>query len=252
MESGAKGVIGSDSKVSQIAISDFYVPTGGFAILYNSAVSHLVDERYKVGDTVTYKARINTTFTNPGDWDDVVVGLGVGPSLIINGVVTAQGESEGFTEAKINTNAAGRSFIGATAEGKIIIGNMGAATLVKAAEACQSLGLVNAMCLDGGGSIALYYPAAGVSMAGRNINNGLAFIDTTYASARPSTAKVYIDGSSVDFTAYNINGNNYFKLRDLAMALSGTEKRFNVDWSKESNSIALVAGQPYAAVGANL
>ena len=248
VEPGAKGVlVGSDGIVSQIATADFHVPSGGFAILYNSQVANLVDERYKIGDEVSYRVKIKTTFTSPDDWNDVVVGLGAGPSLIINGAVTAKGEDEGFFEAKINTNSAARSFIGAGADGKIIIGNMGSATLTKAAEVCKSLGLVNAMCLDGGGSVALYYPAAGVSMAGRNINNGLAFIDTTYASAKPSAAEVYVDGKSVAFTAYNINGSNYFKLRDLAIALNGTEKQFNVGWSKESNAIVLNAGQPYAA-----
>lgn len=253
VEPGAKGVlVGSNGRVTQIVANDFYVPSGGMAVVYNSDVSYLVDERYVVGDEFNYKVIIKTTFTNPDEWNDVVAGLGAGPSLIINGVVTAQGEPEGFTEAKINTSAAGRSFIGATADGRIVMGNMGAATLTKAAEICKSLGLVNAMCLDGGGSIALYCPAAGVSTAGRNINNGLAFIDTTYALAKPSASKVYVDGSGVDFTAYNINGSNYFKLRDLAMVLNGTEKQFNVDWSKESNSILLNAGQAYSAVGGEL
>ena len=32
-----------------------------------------------------------------------------------------------------------------------------------------------------------------------------------------------------------------------AIALNGTEKQFNVGWSKESNAIVLNAGQPYAA-----
>ena len=92
VEPGAKGVlVGSDGIVSQIATADFTVPSGGFAILYNSQVADLVDERYKIGDEVSYKVKIKTTFTNPSDWDDVVVGLGAGPSLIINGAVTAKG-----------------------------------------------------------------------------------------------------------------------------------------------------------------
>ena len=34
----------------------------------------------------------------------------------------------------------------------------------------------------------------------------------------------------VAFEAYNINGNNYFKLRDIALTLRGTEKQFEVVW----------------------
>lgn len=37
--------------------------------------------------------------------------------------------------------------------------------------------LINAMRLDGGGSIALYYPSSNISMSGRKINNGLAFVE---------------------------------------------------------------------------
>ncbi|HBD63555.1 MAG TPA: hypothetical protein DC038_03865, partial [Clostridiales bacterium] len=160
---GAKAVVVVNGKVSEILTSDFSVPGNGFAIVYNPLVTHLVDERYKIGDEVYYKVKINTTYTNPEDWDDVACGLGAGPSLIINGVITADGVAEGFTEAKINTNSAGRSFIGAKADGTIVIGNMGSATMAGAAEACRNMGLVNAMCLDGGGSIALYYPSSNVN-----------------------------------------------------------------------------------------
>jgi len=172
---GAKGVVVSSGRVSSIAISSFNVPSNGFAIVYNPSVAYLVDERYKIGDEVYYKVKIKTTFTNPSDWDQVIAAIGAGPSLIINGKVTANGEVEGFVEAKINVNSAPRSFIGATADGKIVIGNLASATLLKAAAVCQSMGLQNAMCLDGGGSIALYYSPAKISISGRKINNGLAF-----------------------------------------------------------------------------
>lgn len=148
---GAKAVLVGNKVVTDIVSSGFYVPANGFAIVYNQDTAYLVDERYKIGDEVYYKVKINTTYTNAGDWNDVVVGIGAGPSLIINGNVTANGEAEGFTEAKININSGSRSFIGATADGKIIIGNMASATLVQAASACQNMGLANAMCLDGGG-----------------------------------------------------------------------------------------------------
>ncbi len=250
---GAKAaVVGKNGLVTQIAAADFDVPGGGFAIAYNPAVAYLVGERYKVGDHVTYEVKINTTFTKAEDWREVTVALGAGPSLIINGVITAEGHKEGFTEEKINSLSTARSFIGARADGKIIIGNMASATVSKAAEVCQSLGLVNAMCLDGGGSTALYYPADKISFAGRNINNGLAFIQSNLTNqlyAKPSAAKVYVDGGSVNFIAYNINGNNYFKLRDLALALKGSGKQFDVGWDQASNSIILYSNQAYKTMG---
>jgi biopolymer transport protein ExbD len=71
-----QAVVVKGGKVIQIAENDFYVPAGGFAILYNPTVAHLVDERYQIGDAVEYKVRINTTFTDTADWNDVKVGIG--------------------------------------------------------------------------------------------------------------------------------------------------------------------------------
>lgn len=251
---GAKAVVVVNGKVSEILTSDFSVPGNGFAIVYNPLVTHLVDERYKIGDEVYYKVKINTTYTNPEDWDDIACGLGAGPSLIINGVITADGVAEGFTEAKINTNSAGRSFIGAKADGTIVIGNMGSATMAGAAEACRNMGLVNAMCLDGGGSIALYYPSSNVNMSGRKINNGLAFVEEKEKTitAAPTSSPVIIDEKSVVLDAYNINNSNYFKLRDIAMLLNNTEKQFSVEWDGSKNAINLITNRQYSAVGGEL
>lgn len=77
----------------------------------------------------------------------------------------------------------------------------------------------------------------------------------TFASAATATAtssKILIDGKKVDFQAYNIAGNNYFKLRDLAYALSGTDAKFEVTWSQRTQAINLVAGQRYTPVGGEM
>jgi exopolysaccharide biosynthesis protein len=248
----AKAAIVTDGRVSNITTSDFTVPANGFAIVYNSSVTYLLDERFKVGDTASYKINIKTTFTSPEDWNNVVNALGAGPSLIINGVVTADGVAEGFFEDKINKNSAGRSFIGAKADGTIVIGNMNSATLTAAAKACQQMGLVNAMCLDGGYSTALYYPAANVSIGGRNINNGLAFVEIKGMVANPTTSSVVVDGKKIGLDAYNIENSNYFKLRDIAMILSNTSKCFDVQWDNEKNAITLVKNKEYTTVGGEL
>ena len=41
--------------------------------------------------------------------------------------------------------------------------------------------------------------------------------------AVPTASTILLNGVPTAFTAYNIGGNNYFKLRDLAYALNGTE-----------------------------
>ena len=70
--------------------------------------------------------------------------------------------------------------------------------------------------------------------------------------AVPTTSAVLVNGGEVDFDAYNIEGANYFKLRDLAYALRETEKRFEVSWDAPTKTIALVPGQSYTPAGGEL
>ena len=62
-----------------------------------------------------------------------------------------------------------------------------------------------------------------------------------------SPQNLYVDGDAVPCEKYNIDGSNYFKLRDLAMALSGTENQFEVGFSDDI--VEITTGQPYTAVG---
>ncbi|WP_201317552.1 WG repeat-containing protein [Paenibacillus sp. EPM92] len=71
-------------------------------------------------------------------------------------------------------------------------------------------------------------------------------------SAQPTTSKVLVNGKDTAFQAYNINNNNYFKLRDIAMVLNNTEKSFSVGWDGAKNAISLETGKPYEAVGGEL
>lgn len=76
--------------------------------------------------------------------------------------------------------------------------------------------------------------------------------ETTGAVATPTASKVLVNGESISFDAYLINGNNYFKLRDLAYALSGTEKQFDVGWDGANNAISLTSGIAYTSVGGEM
>jgi lysophospholipase L1-like esterase len=70
--------------------------------------------------------------------------------------------------------------------------------------------------------------------------------------ASPTTSPVIIDGSRVNFEAYCINGNNYFKLRDIAYALSRTDKRFQVAFDDASGRIVITSRTEYTAAGDEL
>lgn len=72
------------------------------------------------------------------------------------------------------------------------------------------------------------------------------------AEAVPTASKVMVNGVATSFEAYNIEGSNYFKLRDLAKVVSGTEKQFEVTWDGSKNAINLVSNHPYTETGEEL
>ena len=67
-----------------------------------------------------------------------------------------------------------------------------------------------------------------------------------------STQKLRVNGKTVDCERYNIDGSNYFKLRDLAYALNGTGSQFSVSWDGDNKCVSLVSGEAYAPIGGEL
>ena len=90
--------------------------------------------------------------------------------------------------------------------------------------------------------------AAAATAAGGSV--GQAVQQTIAAS--PTSSAVLVDGRKVAFDSYNINGSNYFKLRDIAYIINGTAKQFSVDWDNAANAITLASGKPYVAVGGEM
>ncbi len=60
------------------------------------------------------------------------------------------------------------------------------------------------------------------------------------------------DAHVVSPAAYKIDGANFFRLRDVAMLLNGSEKQFAVEYDEAEKSVSLTSGQPYRAVGGEL
>lgn len=82
-----------------------------------------------------------------------------------------------------------------------------------------------------------------------------AFLDSYKAGpvlAKASTHKIQVNGTPVDIGAYGIGGNNYFKLRDVAMLLKDTQGKFQVGFDDATKKITLTTGESYTAVGGEL
>lgn len=68
------------------------------------------------------------------------------------------------------------------------------------------------------------------TVAGGELTKGTASNEVAISS----TSSIYKDGAIIDLTAYTINNNNHFKLRDLAKAFN-----IGLTWNPESNTIEL-------------
>ena len=55
-----------------------------------------------------------------------------------------------------------------------------------------------------------------------------------------SNNRILVDGEEVHLTAYNINGNNYVKLRNI-----GEQVGFNVYWDSDAKCVQVESGKPY-------
>jgi len=74
----------------------------------------------------------------------------------------------------------------------------------------------------------------------------------TALMASPTDDTLSVDGVVKNPTIYKINDSNYFKLRDVAMLLSGTEKQFAVYYDASLDAVQVATGQAYTPNGSEL
>ena len=70
--------------------------------------------------------------------------------------------------------------------------------------------------------------------------------------AQTSPQGLTVDGKTVACEKYNIDGRNYFMLRDLAALLNGTPSQFNVAYDAERNAVVVTKGEAYTPDGTEL
>ncbi len=71
-------------------------------------------------------------------------------------------------------------------------------------------------------------------------------------SATRSVANMLVNGERVSVTGYTVNDSNYFKVRDIAMLLSNTSKKFNVSWDSKLEAIMIETSTDYVPIGGEL
>ena len=65
--------------------------------------------------------------------------------------------------------------------------------------------------------------------------------------AQLSAQNLSVNGKTVDCEKYNIDGSNYFKLRDLAYLLNGTDGQFDIGWDGEKGVGSITTNHAYTA-----
>ncbi|MDU6854738.1 MAG: phosphodiester glycosidase family protein [Clostridiales bacterium] len=170
LEPGYVGVVCSNNKIAKKVTQSVQAPQDGFVLVMGEDRAN----SFNIGDAIRYEVTFETRHTSEDEWNKVQNALSAGPSLLINGKATPEPKEEGFTEAKILTQVASRSFIGTTADGKVIVGTT-SANISELKEIAKALGLQNAMCLDGGASSGLYYNGTYQTSPGRKVNNSIVF-----------------------------------------------------------------------------
>jgi hypothetical protein len=173
-------IVVRNGKVTGINRGNTRIPADGYVYLMpqNSPYN---DGRIYVGAEMV----LETTFHNlrnnranvTGEWESMYNITGCGPSLILNGQITANPASENWTRPDLTRGSALRSFIGLSDDGRsLVMGTVPSCTIRQLAEVAQAFNLHNAMNLDGGASSALWLNGHVLSPPGRSLSNIIAVV----------------------------------------------------------------------------
>ena len=69
---------------------------------------------------------------------------------------------------------------------------------------------------------------------------------------KPSDAILSINGNNINVSGFNIDGSNYYKIRDIAMVLRGTDAKFEVLWNDSAKAIEITTNHIYSPIGNEL
>lgn len=178
-------IVVSRGIVKGIGTGSRKIPADGF-VIYIRNIYNQLHQKFKVGDRVEYRLTIKN-----GDarsfFEQAREGVGAGPLLVKNGKVSVDPGGEGFTSEKILTLSCGRSALGVTRDGWMLMATT-TATIRQLAEIMKGLGCEYAMNLDGGASSALWYKGSYITPPGREISNALLVIEKPIVKPAPSAS----------------------------------------------------------------
>lgn len=229
------GIVVNKGVVEKIEQGTFEIPTEGFLIL--SKLEDII-EKFNIGDSADYRFNnFKNDYNTVGhsdvelDWTNVRTGIGAGPTLVKDGIVVVDPKKEGFKEEKILSQRAQRSMIGINANNILAMVSVSNVSMFELAEIAQSIGLVDAINLDGGASSGTYINNHYLIEPSRKISNAL-IVKTLYEDP----IKVELNGEELFFDSDPYLNREYNRtlvpLRTILEALGAV-----VTWDSETSSI---------------
>ncbi len=91
-----------------------------------------------------------------------------------------------------------------------------------------------------------------LKQAENETNRVYVFVTDVASTVVPTQQKLKVDGVVKETEIYNINGANYFKLRDMAALLNGTASQFSVNYDAATGTILIKTGEAYTPVEGDL
>lgn len=174
------------------------IPADTVLFIYNSgayanALKYFTDP--KVGNSARVISKtVPSQAQNQNKWNDLVTAVSAGPMILIGGKDFTDQNAD-FTEEKQSPDYnLYRAFAAIMSDGRLLLGTA-TVSPVKLAPYLLSIGAVDAMSLDGGGSTMLYTKDSGyLSQAGRNLSNVLSIVE--YSSGKTPGKAAPIDNQT--------------------------------------------------------
>lgn len=142
------------------------------------------DGSYEFGTDNPVQSRVN--------WSDFQWGITCLPMVIKDGTVLINSNEDlsaaGFHDSHVFMKMP-RSALGETKDGKIVLVASGNTAFPSFAKALKSIGVINAIGLDGGASTALYYGGKTILPAGRKLTTILAIVKGAASASTPPVKK---------------------------------------------------------------
>lgn len=170
--------------------SNYVVPANTVAMVYGqTAYANALkwESAPAVGDAAVYRFTVTPSNTaNQNAWNDMRTVIAGGGMLVKNGQNVVDTNTSVTAADQKPDVVAQRSFVAQLPDGRLMMGTV-VSSFRKIANSLISLGVKDAIFMDGGASSMLYANGSYLTHAGRRLATVLAIVDETVAPTRPDT-----------------------------------------------------------------